>query len=474
MVAIRTNFAANPSGEVDAANFFTAPGTSGAAALSRVQNSARAGLYAVRQTWSTASSGGSAGMRHSLAIGSFTGISGDVVSARASVRSSASKSISMLFRLRMGTVVVGTKTTSIITAPAGQWIDFEASGVVATGAYDNFEAYVLITNGTVNNIGDTLDMDAILIERAPTAGPYFDGSTPADSTYVYSWTGAPHASTSIAEYVPYYLQAEPVIEAGKPPRVNLVVHSIPGEQVIRVERTSSGETTIVPGARRKRASGAAVIVDHFPALGTPTTYTVYVGTHAMKQTTITVESDTGWLQDPIYPDQAVPVVGHGGVVGALKLTSESLESVTYAVTGTEHKTLGSRYGVVIGSDRGGAENVTLTHSSYDRALDTATRELVEDAPVLVFRPPAGMQPLPPVCYLHATFTDMPLTTHWGGTLARFSLTGNLVQAVLTAARSGLATYADVHAILSGYTYGDVAALQAGKSYLDVQKNPTKI
>lgn len=272
----------------------------------------------------------------------------------------------------------------------------------------------------------------------------------------------------------YETTVEAVTGAGVPPRAIVTVLGIPGEQVLRVERTAGGETTIVPGARRKRGSVAMVITDFFPALGVPTAYTVYVGTQAVAQASITVASEAGWLQDPIYPDQAVPVVGHGGVSGALKLTSESLESVTYPVTGAEHKTMGSRYGVVIGSDRGGAEGITLTHSSYDRDLDAAVRELSRGASILVFRPPPGMQPLPPVCYLHATFTDMPMTTHWGGSLARFSLTGNLVQAVMAAFRSGLATYGDVHAVLSGYTYGEVAALQSGRTYLEVHKEPTKV
>ncbi|MFF5791137.1 hypothetical protein ACFY5D_03720 [Paeniglutamicibacter sp. NPDC012692] len=380
----------------------------------------------------------------------------------------------MIFRFKLGSTVVGTKTTAVKTTKANQWEDFEAAGIVATGAYDTFEAWALLTNGTVNSPGDWIDLDAILLEPSATPGTYFDGDTPADATYAYSWTGAPHASTSIAEYAPYYTQAEAVTEAGKPPRVNLTINSIPGEQVIRVGRTAGGDTTIVPGARRKRGSVAMVVPDLFPALGVPTTYTVYVGTQAVGQATLTVESDTAWLQDPIHPDQAVPVHGSSGGDGVLKLTSESLQSVSYAVTGTEHKVMGGRYGVVVGSDRGAAEGITLTTSSYDRDLDAAVRELVKDTPILVFRPIPGMHPLPPVCYLHAAFTDLPMTTHWGGPLGRFSLAGNLVQAVLSAFRSGLATYADVHAVLSGYTYGDVAALHAGKQYLDVHKDPTSI
>lgn len=400
-----------------------------------------------------------------------------ITAAGLAAGSSGRAGIGIFFYTSAGAYVSEKWSTS--AAPAARHV--LSSLVPAGAAFAGYAARVYSAAGGNPNAGDSAVFDGFIVALGATqaeaeAGSksYFDGSTPADDTYTYSWTGAPHVSTSIAEYVPYYVEAEAVIEAGKPPRANITIHSIPGEQVLRLERTSGGETVIVPGARRKRSSGAAVIADPFPALGVPTTYTLWVGTQAMRQATLTVESATGWLQDPIYPDQAVPVVGHSGVAGALKLTSESLQSVTYPVTGTEHKVMGGQYGVVVGSGRGGAEGITLTHSSYDRELDAAVRDLVKETPVLVLRPPAGLQPLPPVSYLHAVFTDMPLTTHWGGNLARFSLAGNLVQAILTAVRSGLATYEDVHAVLSGYTYAEVAAMQSGKSYLDVQKDPTAI
>lgn len=489
MVAVRTNMASNPSFETYNTSTLQVaqPKASGATTASLITTGGGAtALYSTE--WSAEGSGGSLKVSGGTANSSaaypyaFSG-------AAASMGVEPGKTYTVSATIRVPAVQTGTLDTRARTIAVGSVIGGVANysfafAVAAPNAIGTYRLKVTFTtplvyenifvrlmNGSMNT---HVYWDQLVLEEGATDGSYFDGSTTADDTYTYSWTGAPHVSTSIAEYVPYYVEAEAVLEAGKPPRANITIHSIPGEQVLRLERTSGGETVIVPGARRKRSSGAAVIADPFPALGVPTTYTVWVGTQAMRQATLTVESATGWLQDPIYPDQAVPVVGRSGVAGALKLTNESLQSVTYPVTGTEHKVMGGQYGVVVGSGRAGAEGITLTHSSYDRELDAAVRDLVKETPVLVLRPPAGLQPLPPVSYLHAVFTDMPLTTHWGGNLARFSLAGNLVQAVLTAFRSGLATYEDVHAVLSGYTYAEVAAMQSGRSYLDVQKDPTAI
>lgn len=271
----------------------------------------------------------------------------------------------------------------------------------------------------------------------------------------------------------YEVTAEMTSQTGEPPRVALTILNIPGEQVLRVERTVSGETTIVPRARRVRASTAVLVTDFFPGLNVPTTYVVWVGGQAMATTTITVASEVGWIQDPIYPDQAIPVSGNR-VAGALMLTSDSLQEVNYGAGGEQIRTLGSRYGVVIGANRSAAQNVVLAGSSMDRGLDAKIRELVAQAAVLVLRPLPEMLPLPGVAYLHADFTDSPFTTHWGGDLARFTLSGNLVQAIIAAYRSGLATYQDASTVLSGYTYAQVAALRAGLQYVDVHKDPTRV
>jgi hypothetical protein len=44
--------------------------------------------------------------------------------------------------------------------------------------------------------GDTIWIDAVLIEKTSVANPYFDGNTPNTTGVTYAWTGAPNASMS--------------------------------------------------------------------------------------------------------------------------------------------------------------------------------------------------------------------------------------------------------------------------------------
>lgn len=176
-VEVRRNILLNPSSETTRNGFGIAPGTSGIAATTSSTDTPKVGSIACRQTWSVGSTTGSAGLIHTLTTG---GAAGAVVSGRVSVRSSGAKPISMLFRFRMGSTVVGSKTSTAVTLPAGQWVDFEVSNVVATGTYDNIQMYALITNGTVNSPGDWIEMDGLILEYAATAGDYFDGSSLSD------------------------------------------------------------------------------------------------------------------------------------------------------------------------------------------------------------------------------------------------------------------------------------------------------
>ena len=82
-----------------------------------------------------------------------------------------------------------------------------------------------------------------------------------------------------------------------------------------------------------------------------------------------------------------------------------------------------------------------------------------------------MVPLPALAYLAAEVVEQPTTVHIGGSLTRWSVTGDLVSAVLQAAISGFVTYDEVQQLLSGVSYNEVQAAYAGLTYLDVQKVP---
>jgi hypothetical protein len=82
-----------------------------------------------------------------------------------------------------------------------------------------------------------------------------------------------------------------------------------------------------------------------------------------------------------------------------------------------------------------------------------------------------MVPLPALSYLCAEVVEQPVTVHYGGTLTRWAVTGDLVSAVMQAAISGFVTYDEVQQLLAGVTYDEVQAAYSGLTYLDVQKNP---
>lgn len=276
-------------------------------------------------------------------------------------------------------------------------------------------------------------------------------------------------STVFADPTAYFLELEAVTDG--PPRVRITVYNVPGTQTIKVVRRAGGETWTVPGLKAKSVTDTAVFDDWFAPLNTDVTYTVEVAGVAQHTGTVLVPSGTAWLQDPLQPDRAVPVVGRGNFPGALHLTSDSLQSVEYTSPGAEHYVMGAKYPVVVGGQRQGLSGAQLVASSYDRALDEAFRTLVAEAPVLVLRTIEGMHPLPPLVYLHAQVSEQPTTTHYGGELGRWSMQGNLVAAVVQAVRSGFITYQQAQELLAGYTYADIQTIAASTTYLDWQKNP---
>ena len=62
------------------------------------------------------------------------------------------------------------------------------------------EAFIRLQNGS-SNPADEVWMDDFALVEGTYAGPYFDGSTPADATHRYEWLGAANASAS-RELVP--------------------------------------------------------------------------------------------------------------------------------------------------------------------------------------------------------------------------------------------------------------------------------
>jgi hypothetical protein len=82
----------------------------------------------------------------------------------------------------------GQETTLQWTAPAAP-----------TGGYAFTPFWLLVDTDGSNFVGDHGWMDAMLLTAEGGPVGYFDGDTADGGGYTYSWTGTPHASTSIRE-----------------------------------------------------------------------------------------------------------------------------------------------------------------------------------------------------------------------------------------------------------------------------------
>lgn len=191
----RTNLATNPAAETSTVNYSAVPGPGGAATVTRPATGGKMGAGHYRQTWTTASSG-PAGASY---VQAKTGGAGDNLSGSLWVRANAAKPVTMILRFRNGTTPqtgTGQVVSAVKTLVPNTWTEFKVDGVVSTGAYTNVEAYAQINAGTLNSVGNTLDVDGVLLEDQVQAGTYFDGNTLSAGNAVYSWSGAQHASTS--------------------------------------------------------------------------------------------------------------------------------------------------------------------------------------------------------------------------------------------------------------------------------------
>lgn len=277
-------------------------------------------------------------------------------------------------------------------------------------------------------------------------------------------------AVGIGGETPYSLKLEPITAEGAP-RVRVTIYNIEGSQTIRLERTSEGETMVVQGASRLQLSGLGIVMDWAVPLNRKVIYSVLVDGEVQSTGTIQVDSKTSWVQDPLFPDTALPVYERTLHPGGLTMVDTLAASGTYISERSESAVMGSRYPTVSGSGRQAASGVDLSLYSPDEETSDKMFDIVSGTPILMFRPNRRLRPFPPVAYLSGDVTEVPLDQINEEGFTRWELEGNLVQAVMAAVRSGFITYGDVQNLLGGYTYGEV--LEAAKStiYLDWKKNP---
>lgn len=258
---------------------------------------------------------------------------------------------------------------------------------------------------------------------------------------------------------------------GTPPAVRVTVSGVAALTTFTLTRLCEGRTSTVPGLRAKQFIDTAVDMDWAAPLNRPTTYSLLVNGVVVAAATITLTSATAWLQDPLQPDRCLPVKTGGINPGFLTMDGQALDSVAYKNRSNTIDIIGSAYPVAFGGQVGAASGVNASMKSDDSTTAAAFRAIAQGTPILLLRTTADMVPLPALAYLQAQVVEQPVTVHWGGTLTAWSVTGDLIAAVLQAAITGSVTYDQVQQLLAGYTYAAVQTRAAATTYLDWQKNP---
>lgn len=383
-------------------------------------------------------------------------------------------------------VVIAAATYPVITttdftrvAVAGEVTASDPAGFVRSLVWPN----QLTTPGSgyrlrraVRVIADT---EAEAVEQALGLG-YFDGDTPNTPDFSYAWTGTPHASTSV-EYLTAGIRTEVFTDAPCP-RVGITLTGLDesGPSVVTVYRSSpGGKRRPVRGLREKIVYGSDYVIDYEAPLGRDVTYELEVVSGAevplrLADTTF-VDVAAGYIQDPLVPGSAVPILGkrrrdNSGVV----LRGQAVTALEYGIGSSLVPILGSSEPVDLTGQRMVASGVDFSMLTRANEESTALRELLAKTAKILIRGLPHWQGLPDLAYTVPRVTEMPGVDTSVGRITTWAITGNLSTPPSLSVLVPLWTYDDVEAIRQGMTYSDVqaAAVAATATYLDDQRDPT--
>lgn len=322
-------------------------------------------------------------------------------------------------------------------------------------------------------INDVTYTDEIIVERNVTAlTTYFDGNTPlmTGGNYSYKWSGTANASTSVKDY--YGIWAEQVAAAGAP-RVQVTAVGLGGTAVTtQVTRKAGRETWSVPGWKKRNTLSGETYTDVTPPLGRPVTYTLISNGLTINTMTITVTSTTGWVQDPLNPESAMPVetTADGGPA-ILALSKAALKRLSYGAVYEEETPLGGQYPIVRANDRQGASGVEFHLNAYSNVTSDALQQLVMDTPIILFRGLPSWGSIPALAYLVGDVEEAPFNRARGGQFTAWVAAGKLAAPVSLGPLTGSVTNQMVQDNLTGRTNASIQSTSATQRNIDVQANP---
>jgi hypothetical protein len=270
------------------------------------------------------------------------------------------------------------------------------------------------------------------------------------------------------------------------PQVGVTVTGLDpdNESVISVEVSWDGGDTWygVRGAERVTVTGAAFFRDFVPPLNVVATYRVVLHQGADEpdpsQDTITVTSDRAWIQDPLDPRGAIPVVCDT-TTGGISLQAESFSTFNREQFADRVAVEGSRYPVASVGARQAPSDVPLhlrAFAASQGALVRSLRVLFDQAGVLVLRGLPDGVPLDAVAHVTAgTVTEVPLVGGLMGVFNDWHLVVDQVRPTSMKVVVPWFTYDQVAALWqeweSGATYDDAVGTRPGDTYLDWQRDP---
>lgn len=180
----RTNLIPNPSFEVNTTGWATVGGSLVKSSV-QADTGTSSGLF-------TATAGGAAGTRYAL-VNTVTAVAGETFSGSVRVRMSTATSRSLTVRIRYvtsGGVFLAESTSSTTPITNGAWTTLSVNGAAAPATTARADLYIRDNDATIV-AADAWFIDSAIMEKAASAGSYFDGAVNGGS-----WTGTAHASTS--------------------------------------------------------------------------------------------------------------------------------------------------------------------------------------------------------------------------------------------------------------------------------------
>lgn len=270
-------------------------------------------------------------------------------------------------------------------------------------------------------------------------------------------TTTPSAPTLTA-----YTDADPC------PRVEILVTPMAGDiDQITVYRTWRGQRSAVRGALRAEVAGPFLIVDYEVPLGTSVSYTAVgydvAGTASVESaaTTVTVNVDDVWIQDPLDPTSAIQV----GLTKprSVMAVHPSFMPATSPMAMTINPVAGSPLPIALGGMRQAASGIPLTIVTSTPEESTQLAEMLDQAFPVCVRTPGEIYQLSGLTYM--AIQDVTPDPHRGWERSTFALVGTSVRGPGVNTVIQPRTYADLPD--EAATYTALKALYA--TYVDVKR-----